>query len=213
MNNNFKRNLKRIIIVEGKKDEEVCMKIISSNKILNDNDFEIINLKGIDNLKNYLKSVINKLPYIYRRFTEKILIFVDADEDCVKRFNEILECLNNEVFALPDKPGVFSDRIDNRISCAIFVCPDNKSSGSFESLMLKSIDCDHRKLIDSCIDKLFRCVNFLSENLTENNKNKRKFRIFIDLLSEDNFVDTATKLLDFNSEAFLKIRNLIKSMN
>ncbi|MHB8278303.1 MAG: hypothetical protein ACYDIA_11705, partial [Candidatus Humimicrobiaceae bacterium] len=66
--------------------------------------------------------------------------------------------------------------------------------------------------LDSCVDKLFRCVDFLPVNLTENNKNKRKFRIFIDLLSEDNFVDTATRQLDFTSDAFLNIKNLIQNM-
>jgi len=127
MNNKFKPNLKRIIIVEGKKDEEVCREIISTNKILGDDEFEIINSKGINKLKNYLKFIINKQRHIYHRFTEKLLVLVDADEDCTKRFEEILKCLNNEIFVLPDKPGVFSDRKGNRISVLFLSAPTMKA--------------------------------------------------------------------------------------
>lgn len=95
---------------------------------------------GKDNLKNFVPKM-----QIAHSQNECIIVVFDADKDSNgggfnKRRQELLD---------------FKEK--NSIDFDLFLMPNNKDEGDFESILLKSIKDEHKHIL-SCFDKFQNCV-------------------------------------------------------
>ncbi|MBT3261061.1 hypothetical protein HOC37_06200 [bacterium] len=170
-------------------DKKFLNKLLETNNI---NNIEIITTNGsIHDVFKYLNSV-PKLRWYTDQSIKNLLIIVDTDENFKNRLQEIKK---------------ITDRLEN-ITVKIFLFPDNKNPGSLETLLWDLLPEDS-SLKKDCVNQYFQCLNdkSIDNTMTENNKSKSKFRVFMASPYPDRYVDSILDKIDFTSD---KLKSLIK---
>ena len=103
------------------------------------NKFQIINLKGQDNLKDTLKLILKPREAII----SQIGILIDADQNFQQSENEVREAI------------YFSTINTKKIS--YFLTPNNRDLGNLETLLLSSLEKRDIPQLQ-CFDKYKRCL-------------------------------------------------------
>lgn len=195
---NEKFNKSIVILVEGKTDKIFFEELIKF--IGRENDFQVVDIKGKDKLKNIIKFSDFSLV--------KILVVVqDADNDPKRAFQSIRDTLKSLGFFIPSRPYEISD---GNLKTAIIILPDEDKEGDLESLIV-----EHLKIRQefSCVEGFVDCAK--SFNIDLKKLSKAKLYAYISITSEpdanfDTFIKK--KIIDFNDERFKKLIDFIKSL-
>ncbi|MDX2270148.1 MAG: DUF3226 domain-containing protein [Bryobacter sp.] len=121
------------LLVEGKYDDSTVKAILDRLEIPH-NSFEI---KPCDGVPNLLKT----LGVAAKNFAGPLAVLCDADDDPVKRWNEICKAASNNRLDLPPAlppEGLIHNQPGN-LKFACWIMPDNQSPGALESHLLDSI--------------------------------------------------------------------------
>jgi hypothetical protein len=221
-------NNKILIIVEGGTDQDIIKKIISENNLFDSTKvhFEPKNRGkgGINSVYEYIEN-LSVESIVTKMELDKILIIIDSDEENPSdRFIKITRRLKKQekelkkykINKIPEKPGLIY-RLGNNVGIGVFLVPNNEDKGSIETLCLKALKnkkLDNKKLgkFFDCIENYIKCVKIgkiLKENITENQVDKRKFRIFIHTIEPDCYNPTIDKEVDYKNSVFDVLKEFI----
>jgi hypothetical protein len=155
-----------ILVVEGYDDERLFAKLIKKLNLLN---IQIINTKGVDNIKPYIDA-ISKLPNFNR------VISLGIERDSNGNPNDAFMCVCNALqFAnlpVPRRPLEYSDGNPRVI---VFISPGRNRQGSLEDLCLESVETDPAM---PCVEEYFECLKKQNISLTSN-ISKAKVQVFL----------------------------------
>ena len=173
---------KKVLLVEGNDERDLCSLLISKKLGLNvenknvskfiedDNIIQIITINEVDN-KNNITSFIKTSNY---NNIEKLAIVVDAENNAQKRFNifnDIIKCeynKNQNIYYYYDK-GLF-------LTSKTY----DKTSGCLEHLVEKIILEKDKDLYNNCVNSLFDCANnYINQGDNEAHLLKSKILAFI----------------------------------
>jgi predicted ATP-dependent endonuclease of OLD family len=195
---NEKFNKSIVILVEGKTDKIFFEELIKF--IGRENDFQVVDIKGKDKLKNIIKFSDFSLV--------KILVVVqDADNDPKRAFQSIRDAIKNSGFSIPLKSYEISD---GNLKTAIIILPDEDKEGDLESLIVEHLK---NRPEFNCVEGFVDCAK--SFNIDLKKLSKAKLYAYISITSEpdanfDTFIKK--KIIDFNDERFKKLIDFIKSL-
>lgn len=208
-----------LIVVEGKSnglDATLIVNILDSLNIDKTRYYIHTTEEGnsITDVLEILRNLKN-LPDITQGNIRKVIVIVDADQSYKKRREEITNALSvsSKVITLPTK-GSKALRVyeeSNKISCGIFLFPNNLESGSIEKLLFKSIkghDIQFKiKQTEIYFKKLEKHYSEIGK-LSENKKYKSKFRIINSIPPRD-IVKNSFKNIDLNSVEMRRLRTFL----
>jgi hypothetical protein len=196
-------------------DKRLIEKLIISHSLLPNDTFCIETRPpgDIKTIKGFLKSTLSVQPYVISKETKNILVIVDADEHPETRFQEIKTCFDTQIFEVQESLGTQLPIDNTKINVGIYLLPDNSHKGSLETLGLKALYHDNLTLKLGCIDSYMQGLGSIDGSITENNKSKAKFRIFMATPRPDRYVDSIIGSIDFNSEEFNNLKDFIRQVN
>lgn len=206
---------KTILICESTKtgtDKRLLEKLITKHGLLANNSYKIETKPpgSIVDVKEFLKNTLSKQAYVVSKEAKNILVLVDADEDPARRFLEIKNCFDMQIFEVQRSLNSTLPQTANKIDVGIYLFPDRQNVGSLETLCLKTLRHDNLNRKLSCVDKYITCISEADRNMTENNKSKSKFRIFMATPDPDRYVDSIINHIDSDSPGFNLLKNFIQ---
>lgn len=195
-------------------DKRLIEKLIINHSLLPNDTFCIETRQpgDIKTIIRFLKSTLSVQPYIISKETKNILVIVDADEHPEQRFQEIKTCFDSQIFEVQESIGAQFPRDNTKINVGIYLLPDNSHKGSLETLGLKVLYHDHLTSKLGCINYYMESLGNIDGHITENNKSKAKFRIFMATPRPDRYVDSIIDSIDFNSAEFNNLKDFIKQV-
>jgi len=167
------------------------------------NKLQIINLKGQDNLKFTLKTILKP-----REVTiNKIGIITDADSDFEKSKDDVINAIS------------FSEIESNKIS--YFLTPNNKDLGNLETLLLSSLDKTTIPQLQ-CFQEYKQCLSKSIPDIEKRAIDKHEVEAYIKFAQKPrnrnqaqfSFIDNSgdTGLWDLSKNEFLPIIKFIGSI-
>lgn len=208
---------KTLIVCESTKggvDKRLITSLINVHNLHDNFDFrtsdndEQKGVGSIEDVKELLKVGLTK--FLLGKNFENLLVIVDADEDGTARFQEIDSCLDKSLFKVQNSLVSALPNDSKKINTGIFLFPDNRSQGSLETLCLNALDHQHLQEKLKCVDDYMECIDGLDGRITENNKSKAKFRIFIATPNPDRYVDSILDCIDMDSGVFNNLKSFIQ---
>jgi hypothetical protein len=167
------------------------------------NKFQIINLKGQDNLKDTLKLILKPREAII----SQIGILIDADQNFQQSENEVREAIS------------FSTIDTKKIS--YFLTPNNRDLGNLETLLLSSLDKRDIPQLQ-CFDKYKRCLTQSIPNIEKRAIDKHEVEAYIKFSQKPrnrnqaqfSFIDNNgdTGLWDLSKKEFKPLIGFVKSI-
>lgn len=200
---------------ENGTDKRLIEKLIRNHSLLPNDTFcvETKQPGDIETIKRFLQSTLSVQPYIISKETKNLLIIVDADELPEQRFQEIKTCFDTEIFEVQESIRTSLPRDNTKINVGIYLLPDNSHRGSLETLGLKVLNHNNLTLKLRCIESYMQSLGSIDGQITENNKSKAKFRIFMATPQPDRYVDSIIGSIDFNSSEFNDLKDFIGQVN
>ena len=188
-----------VILVEGFDDEKLIRKLLPSGLQKN-----IIQLGGYTYLATRLESIkLNTKSF--QTDINSLLIIIDADDNFGNRKKNVVDLLNRNGLILSTTYKLGTIEWLNGINVGVFILPDNRNSGSLERLLLESVE--HKNLL-ACTDNMISCRNSSNtpfQNLTQNQLDKVKFRLYMNTLVADydfTYKDTFAAEIDYSHSCF-----------
>jgi len=164
---------------------------------------QIINLKGQDNLKDTLKTILKPREAIIY----KIGIITDADSNFEKSKDDVINAIS------------FSEIKPNKIS--YFLTPNNKDLGNLETLLLSSLDKKDIPQLQ-CFQEYKKCLTKSISDIEKRAIDKHEVEAYIKFSQKPrnrnqaqfSFIDSAgdTGLWDLSKNEFLPIIKFVKSI-
>lgn len=162
---------------------------------------------SVNDVIDYIKNGLPVLQNITQRKNEFVLVIIDADDNPNERFKEIISAFNPDIFAVPTHPGTLAAPQSDKIRTGIFLFPDNENAGSIETLLLQTLD--KSKL--NCSENYLNCVEKLEKtNMSQNNRSKSQFRVFMATPNPDRYIDNIIEQVDFTSQVFADLIFFLK---
>lgn len=184
---------KKLILVEGKDEELFFEEFI---KYLQITDCQILTVKGKNNFKNILETIVNLRGFSMVKY---LVIIADADNSALNSFIAIRNLFKGLNLPAPLQEGNFVQ--ENGMHCGIFIMPEYPNNGMLENLCLETID---NPLVINCIDKFVECIENKPNNLA-----KMKMQIYLSTLDPIvNSIGIAARkgYWNFNSTGFEKLK-------
>lgn len=196
-------------------DKRLIEKLIINHSLLPNDTFCIETRQpgDIKTIIGFIKLTLKVQQYIVSKETKNVLVIVDADEHPERRFQEIKTSFDTQIFEVQESIGAQFPRDNTKINVGIFLLPDNSHKGSLETLGLKVLHHDYLTSKLGCIDSYMQSLGSIDGDITENNKSKAKFRIFIATPKPDRYVDSIIDSIDFNSAEFDNLKDFIRQVN
>lgn len=193
-------------------DKRLLEELIKKHSLLQTGSYTIITKSpgGIKDVKGFLKNTLANQPSIVSKETKTVLVIVDSDENPNRRFNEIRACFDTKLFQIQRLMNSAFPKSTKKINVGIFLFPDCSSKGSLETLCLEALKHNNLNAKLNCVNQHMICISRLDNRMTQNNKSKSKFRIFMATPKPDRYVDSIIDHTDFNSRKFNKLKNFIK---
>lgn len=158
-----------------------------------------------------LPSIFTKSIFSEPNISKILLIIVDADENPKQRFKDICNALDKNIFSIPKQVATYGNET-NKIKVGIFLFPNSKEKGSLETLCydaIKENPTKKKNFIETYLKNLKE--NKIDSTLTENNKSKAKFRIFMSTPQPDyNYVKNALNIIDLDNACFKPLIDFLK---
>ena len=215
---------KTLVICESTKsgaDAKIILSLISVGNLL-PTGYEIRttedkNLRkngSIEDVKDFITNGLS--DYSIGKF-KNVLIIGDADNKLTKRFNEIKKCFNgqHQHFELPQSKSDTLPNSQNKINVNIYLLPNNKDKGGLETLCLKALKSKKWQEKLSCVKFYMSCLSRkrIDPGLTENNKDKAKFRVYHATPNPDGYVHDLLNAIDIDSASFDDLKAFIRQAN
>lgn len=192
---------KKLLLVEGKDDDEFFAELLKS---LNINDCEICYVNGSNEFNS-------KIPLLTKRSgfdnLEMLLIIRDADTNAMSARSSIHNIIKKASLV---PPGPHTTLSSGRPKVGIYILPDNSSEGAIEDLCLKIVEKDKKT---KCVENFINCANKLNDS--PNNISKAKVQAFLAIKSEiANTLGLAAKkgYWDFNSVHLSDLKHFLENL-
>lgn len=197
----------------GGTDKRLLEELIKKHSLLQDASYEIKTIPpgGIEDVKGFLKNALINRSDIVSREIKTVLVIVDGDNNPRKRFKEMKRCFDaSKIFQIQRVINSSLPKSSTKINVGIYLFPDCLNPGSLETLCLKTIK--HNKLIHklNCVNQYMTCISNLEGRMSENNKSKSKFRIFLATPNPDRYIDNIINHTNFNSKEFNPLKKFIR---
>jgi len=167
------------------------------------NKLQIINLKGQDNLKDTLKTILKPREAIIH----KIGIITDSDSDFEKSKDDVINAIS------------FSEIEPKKIS--YFLTPNNKDLGNLETLLLSSLDKTTIPQLQ-CFQKYKECLSQSIPDIEKRAIDKHEVEAYIKFAQKPrnrnqaqfSFIDNSgdTGLWDLSKNEFMPIIRFVESI-
>ncbi|MCR4315420.1 MAG: DUF4435 domain-containing protein [Planctomycetes bacterium] len=193
---------KRLLIVEGKDEEELFSAILGKNL----ESVQVMPIGGKTKLSENLKSLCNQRGF---ETVEKIAVIRDADEDPDAALVSVHGSLRKCGLTAPSRELIFEG---NNPSVAITVLPGNKKKGRLENIVKESLlESDEA----ACVEGYFSCLREKNAFAPQSDGAKSWVTVYL-ASKEDDFLRLGHAaqrgLLDFSHEAFASLHILIDSL-
>lgn len=206
--NNLSIESKHLLIVEGQ-DEKGFFDVLL--KYLDINTVQTINVAGRKNIKTTIEtlSVITN----FDKVTNVGFVF-DAEKNEAKSTFQSLEANLKKIFPAEYIPKKSGDVIKAKISCGIFIMPDNKRSGMLEDLCLDSVR--HTSLFPIA-DSYVQDAKMLQSEADKEKYNIHKALLQTYLAGLPKICNTirvavAKNVFDFENTVFSEIKKFLKDL-
>ncbi len=196
------------ILVEGG-DEchlfEAFIEYLRQTKSMGEVDVRILDLKGKDNLKDFLPAFA-VMPG-FKMNVRSLGIVRDADKSEESAFESVQSALRNARIPFPNQIGQTAVEGDHPAITAL-ILPGRGRSGYLETLLCESFKDDP---LNQCVDEFFECVK--KRNGVADPNDKARARIYIAAQESPNVaVGIAAKkgVWKFENEAFDCVREFLE---
>ena len=213
-NTPFSIERKKLLLVEGMDEVYFFDKLLE--KIDLQEQVQCVDVGGKDKFKNYFETQI-LLPADFLDVTN-IAFIRDADNcDAINALNSIKNAINsinkkenrlkNIISNCSIQNNVYREE-DSKLTCGIFIMPNNKDKGMLEDLCLKYIEKN--------TPSIYNCINLFMDSIekvgidTNRHLSKRKMLAF--LATKDKIVYSlglAAQDFNFNDDCFYQIRDFL----
>ncbi|HKZ41398.1 MAG TPA: DUF3226 domain-containing protein [Candidatus Hodarchaeales archaeon] len=144
----------KLLLVEGR---SLLVFLLAFLKHLDITDVQIIDFKGITQLKQALAPIVRR-PQFLQGEIATIGIIRDAEENAFSALQSVQTALRNVQAGL-QIPNTIASFEGTNPRIGIFILPDGRSPGMLESLCLSAIS---DLPVAQCIDAFFVCINDLA---------------------------------------------------
>ena len=162
----------RLLLVEGNDDVQFFRRVIQRRQSVG---MQVIDFGGKDRLGTFLTDVL--VPRVRATDIVRIIGIVrDADDVYDTAFQSVSDSLRRVGLPAPHAPATpVNSLIDgSEISVAVYIMPDNASSGDLETLILRAVE--GRTALD-CVDTYIECLK--GQGLTVPHERKAKLHAFL----------------------------------
>lgn len=209
----------KVIVCESTEkgtDKRLLETLIYKHSLLQANSFYIKTVPptgSFDEVKGFLTNTLSKQEYIVSKKIDSVLVIVDADEDPQVRFQEIKKSFDTSVFSVQSSINSTLPFTKDKIRVGIYLFPDRQNPGSLETLALGALRHQNLGSKLKCVNNYINCVLTVDGPMTENNKSKSKFRIFMASPEPDRYVHGIMEHIDFNSKKFELLKDFIRQVH
>jgi len=206
-------NIERNIIITESTETGIDKKFLNNLCKQLNLKFSIFPKNNIEGVLSYLEG--KKTAEIYNGSINNILIIVDADKNPKKRFQDIVKIIKKDNFStnynIPQTLGVVNKKEENKINIGVFLFPNNKDTGSLETLLYDNLNIKSKNKKE-CAEDYIQCIQNKESEMTENNISKAKFRILNATPNPDRYIKNVDESIDYNSDNLNTLKDFLKQI-
>ncbi len=200
----------RVLLVEGNDDRHFFQRLIERRQSSN---IQVIEYGGTDLLGNFLANTLAVDP-TFSELVKVVGVVRDADGDYQSAFDSVQGSLRRARLPVPNAPMTIAigslDGAD--IQIAVYIMPDNGSSGDLESLCLEAV---RDSPATPCVDRYFDCLQLIGH--VPRQESKARLRAFLAANRDDPTLLTGNALaagvIPWDSPAFGDVHKFLDMLD
>ena len=212
-----------VIVCEGIDDENflrMYLKYLSRHGFVNQSEYNIWKVDGLDNMKSEMKNYKKYDGYSYMK---SFLFVCDADDDAEAAISSLIDHINRTWHVTLNRHGDFIED-ELGVKVGFYIMPgidetDCYRNGALEDLCMDLLNTDKEFHTDYLLDEIGSYMERLRRGRKREWKHPHKNRLYLALSSTDSFVgdklgQAAVKgAFDFSRKALEKLKVKITNMH
>jgi len=199
----------KLLLAEG---ADVHRFLIYACKAYNKSNVQVINFGGIDELRPFLKNLVEIMENFSK--VKTLVIGRDAETDVNAAIAKVTSALQNVNLPVPQEPFQFSSNNHIKTALMLFPGPDQNGkcqNGTLEELCLTT--ADDAPLL-KCVDAFLQCAQEINEDL----RHPRKSRLYAYLAGKNDHAGkklgqaAKDKVWKFNHPSMAPFKKIVQEM-